>query len=327
MKAIVITKPGGPEVLRPGEVATPEPGAGDIRVRVRAAGVNRGDLLQRRGLYPPPRGWPETVPGLEFAGEVEAVGRDVARWQGGERVMGLVGGGSYAEYAVVHEREAIAVPMSLTLEQAAAVPEAFITAHDALFTRLRLRLGEWLLVHAVGSGVGTAAAQLAAAAGARVIGTARSAWKLERATSLGVTHPVDASREDFAESVARITGSAGVDAILDLVGAGYFSGNLQALAMLGRMVVVGTVSGTATELDLRTLMRKRLTLIGTVLRARPLEQKIDAAVRFEREVGPLLEARRVEPVIDRVLPMREAGAAHRLLEANETFGKVVLVWD
>ncbi len=210
MRAIVIREPGGPEVLEMEKIRTREPGRREIRVRVRAAGVNRADLLQRRGLYPPPPGWPAEVPGLEYAGEVEAVGEAVELWKPGDRVMGLVGGGGYAEYVVVQEREALAIPPLLSFEEAAAVPEVFITAHDALFSQMRLELGERLLIHAVGSGVGSAALQLAKAAGATVIGTSRAEWKLDRATDYGLDVLINTSEQDFPEMVNQATAGQGV---------------------------------------------------------------------------------------------------------------------
>ena len=326
MRAVVITAPGGPEVLELRDVPDPEPGIGQVRVRVHASGLNRADLLQRRGRYPAPPGWPADIPGLEYAGIVDAVGPGVQRWKPGDRVMGLVGGGGCAEAVVVNEREAIAVPAALSLVEAAAIPEAFITAHDALFTRLGLGLGEAVLVHAVGSGVGTAALQLAKAAGARVVGTSRSAWKLEKATSLGLELGVVSSREDFADAALAFTGGVGVDAVLDLVGGAYLAGNLRALASRGRLAFVGTVAGSRAELDLRVVMTKRLRIEGTTLRARPLEEKIHAARAFAHHALPLLEQRRVLPVLDRVLPADEVQEAHRLLEEGEVFGKVVLRW-
>lgn len=328
MRAIVITEPGPPSVMEPRERPDPTAGAGQIVVRVHGAGVNRADLMQRRGLYPAPPGWPEDVPGLEYAGVVESVGAGVTRWSEGDRVMGLVGGGGYAERVVVHERMALRVPEPLTLVEAAAVPEVFITAHDALFTRLGLRLGEWLLIHAVGSGVGTAALQLAKQAGATVIGTSRTRAKLDRATEeLGLDHAIDASAADFAERVLERTGGRGVDAVLDLVGAAYLAGNLRALAPQGRQVVVGLASGNNAEIDLRMVLSKRLTLVGTALRSRPLEQKIEASLAVEREVGPLLESGAIRPVVDRAYPLSEAAAAHEQMERNENFGKIVLTLD
>lgn len=325
MRAVVIRTPGGPDVLELAESPECEPTGGEVRVAVRAAGVNRADLMQRRGAYPAPAGWPQDVPGLEYAGVVESVGAGVESVAPGDRVMGLVGGGAYAEYVVVHEREVLRVPDRLSFEEAAAVPEAFITAHDALFTRLELASGEWLLIHAVGSGVGTAGLQLARAAGARVVGTSRSEWKLARATSeFGLTVPVDAS-DGFAEAVLNAT-AGGVHAILDLVGGGYLADNLRVLRTLGRQVVVGLPSGRSAELDMGALLGKRLTLVGTALRSRPLEQKIAATQLFAQQGLPLLAEGRVRPVVHERVPMAQAADAHRLLEENRTFGKVVLAW-
>lgn len=324
MRAVVIPRPGEPEVLTVADAPTPEPGAGEIRVRVRAAGVNRADLLQRRGRYPAPPGWPQEIPGLEYAGVVDAVGPGVAEWSAGARVMGLVGGGGYAEYVVVHEREAIPIPAGLTFEEAAAVPEAFITAHDALFTQMGLAVGERLLIHAVGSGVGTAALQLAKAAGAFVFGTSRTPSKLERAAALGLDVGIDSTREDFADVVLSRTAGAGAHVVLDLVGGPYLEGNLQALAARGRMIVVGLTAGRTAQIDLGVLLRKRIRIAGTSLRARPLEEKIGVARRFREHVLPLLESGRVRPTVDGVWPMDLAAEAHRLMEGNANFGKLVL---
>ena len=326
MRAIRIAEPGGPDVLRMGEVPRPEPGPSEIRVRVRAAGVNRAEILQRRGLYPAPPGWPADVPGLEFAGEVEAVGERVTERAVGDRVMGLVGGGGYAEYVVVHEREAIRLPEPLSWEEAAAIPEVFVTAHDALFTRGRLSLGEWVLIHAVGSGVGTAALQLARAAGAKTLGTSRTEWKLDRARELGLELAIQAGAEDFADAVLDATGGRGADLILDLVGGGYLPRNLASLATLGRIVVVGLTAGAFAEIDLGVVLRKRITMVGTSLRSRPLEEKIAAVQAFARHALPLLADGRIRPVTDRSFPMEEAAEAHRRMEADQNFGKIVLVW-
>jgi NADPH:quinone reductase len=326
VKAVLITRSGGPEVLQLQDRPLPEPGPGQIRVRVRASALNRADLLQRRGHYPAPPGAPQDVPGLEYAGEVDAAGAGAGLWTAGERVMGIVGGGGHAEYVVVHEREAIRIPHTLSWEEAAAVPEVFITAHDALFRHLELAVGERLLIHAVGSGVGTAALQLARAAGATTLGTSRTASKLARAAELGLDVPIDASSGEWAAAVERATGGGGAHAVLDLVGGDGLDANLRALAVGGRLVVVGTMAGATATLDLGTLLRKRIRIIGTVLRSRPIEEKIALAQDVSRGVLPLLASGRVRPVIDTVYPFARIAEAHRRMEANDTFGKLVLTW-
>lgn len=326
MRAVVITEPGAPGVLRLQDVPDPEPGPGEIRIRVEATSVNRADLLQRRGQYPAPDGWPADIPGLEYAGVVDRLGDGVVTSKPGDRVMGLVGGGGYAEYVVVPSDQILTVPDRLDSAHAAAIPEVFITAHDALAARLGVIGGESVLIHAIGSGVGTAAAQIARAWGVRVIGTSRSAWKLERAREHGVNLAIDTSESDFAEVVHEATDGMGVEAILDLVGGEYLDGNLRSLAVLGRMVVVGLPSGRRAEIDLGLVLRNRVTITGTALRSRSAAEKVAAGRRFSEEVAPLLEVGRVEPVIDRILPMTEVVAAHELVESNATYGKVVLTW-
>jgi len=326
MKAIVISRPGGPEVLVPEDRPVPEPGPGEIRVRVHASALNRADLLQRRGSYPAPAGAPADVPGLEYAGEVDAVGEGAGLWAVGNRVMGIVGGGGHAEYVVVHEREGIRVPHDISWEEAAAIPEAFLTAYDALFRQLDLKMGERLLIHAVGSGVGTAAVQLARAAGATTIGTSRTAAKLRRAAELGLEVGIDTSREDFAEAVNQATYGSGVHAVLDLVGGTLLEASLRVVALRGRVIVVGTTAGSKAEIDLGVLLRRRIHLIGTVLRSRPLEEKIALAREFSGSVIPLLSSGRIKPVIDSVLQFSDIRKAHERMEKNDTFGKIVLTW-
>jgi NADPH:quinone reductase len=323
MKAMVISAPGGPEVLELRTLPELEPPAGHIRVRVSFVGVNRADLLQRMGLYPAPPGVPADIPGLEYAGHVDAVGPGSSRFNVGERVMGLVAGGAYAEQLVVHEREAVAVPASMTLEQAGAVPEAFVTAYDALVVRGRLLVGDTALVHAAGSGVGTAGVQIARALGCRVIGTSRTAEKLERCRALGLDEGVVPQGTSFAAQVRSIA-ARGVVVVLDLVGGPYVAESLAACAPRGRVVLVGLTAGRSAELDLGLVLRNRLELVGTVLRARPLEEKIEAAQLLERRLCPLFEQGRLQPVIDRVFPLEQAGDAHRHVAADVTFGKVLL---
>lgn len=326
MRAVVISRPGGPEVLELRDVPTPEPGKGEVLVRVRASALNRADLLQREGRYPAPPDVPAEIPGLEFAGEVARLGAGAVEWRVGDRVFGLVAGGAHAEYVVAHERTLAAIPPTLDWLEAAAVPEAFITAHDALVERAAVRPAERVLVHAAGSGVGLAAIQLARALGAVPYGTTRSAAKLERAREYGLEDGValQSDLEPLAERVRAWTGGRGVDVVLDLVGGAYVAAGVAALALKGRLVLIGTVAGRRADVDLGQILSRRLTVRGTVLRARPLEEKILAARAFAAEVVPLLASKRVRPVIDSVFPLDEIAAAHERLAGNATFGKVVL---
>ena len=327
MRVVVVTRPGGPEVLEVREVPRPEPARGEVRVRVSASGVNRADLLQRRGAYPAPPGWPADVPGMEFSGVIDAVGPDVDEASVGDRVMGLVGGGGYAEHVVTHARTLVPVPDGMGLLDAGAVPEVFMTAFDAIDLQCGLASGETLLVHAVGSGVGTAALQLARAAGARVIGTSRTPEKLERARDLGLEEGVEGGQTDWPARVRDLTGGRGVDVLLDLVGAPYLAGNLEVLAEGARWIVVGVTGGRAAEIDLRTLMVRRASVRGTVLRARPLEEKAALASVFARRVAPLFAKGALRPVVDGTVPPEGAGEAHALMEDNRTFGKLLIVWE
>jgi putative PIG3 family NAD(P)H quinone oxidoreductase len=330
MKAVVIASHGGVESLEIREVQDPAPATADrVRIRVRAAGVNRADVLQRMGRYPAPPGYPQEIPGLEFAGEIESVGPEVRQWQPGQRVFGITGGGANAEFVVSPEDTLAEIPTNLDWIQAAAVPEVFITAYDALFTQARLTLGETVLVHAAGSGVGTAAVQLAHVAGARVFGTSRTADKLERAKAFGLDGCA-VVHDDPAQFVAAInewTNNRGVDVVLDLVGAAYLQANLESLALNGRMMFVGTTSGAKATLDLSTVMRKRLSINGTVLRPRSLAEKASATRLFARHVIPLLATGEVRPIVDSCYKLSEVRAAHQRIESNGTFGKVVLVLD
>lgn len=323
MRAVVVTRPGGPEVLEIRDLPEPTFGPDEVRVRVRATAVNRADVLQRRGRYPAPPGAPPDVPGLEFAGEVEERGSRVERLRPGDRVMGLLGGGGYAERVAIHERACLPVPPALTWEEAAAVPEAFLTAFDALFARGGLAAGESVLVHAAASGVGTATLQIARAAGASVVALSRSASKRRRLEDLGAGRVLDPATEDLAGAVREAAGGA-VDLVVDFLGAGSFRANLDVLAERGRLVLVGTLAGSVVEADLSVLLRKRITVTGTVLRSRPIEEKIALATEFSRRALPLLAAGRIVPVVDRVLPLEAAGEAHAAMERNENFGKIVL---
>ena len=328
MKAVTITAHGGVEVLEIREAPPPgAPTADQVLVRVRAAGLNRADLLQRQGYYPAPPGYPQDIPGLEFAGEVHEVGPEVRLWKKGQRVFGITGGGAQAEFLTIPETHLAEIPANLDWAQAAAVPEVFITAHDALFTRAQLSSGETVLIHAAGSGVGTAASQLARATGATAFGTSRTADKLERAKQYGLSDGVVTDGTDFAAAIQRLTDGGGVNVVIDLVGAGYLQGNLEALAPKGRLILVGTTAGAKAQLDFGLVMRKRLTIIGTVLRSRSSEEKATATRAFAEQVVPLLADGRIQPVIDRVYQLGEIREAHQRMESNESFGKIVIVID
>ena len=325
MRAIVIQGKGGAEVLEVREVPTPEPRGEQVRVRVRACGLNRADLMQARGMYPAPPGAPADIPGLEYAGEVDALGPDVTGPLAiGDRVFGIVGGGGQAEYVLTHERMAVPIPPNLDFAQAAAVPEAFITAHDALLTQGRLDPGGRVLIHAVGSGVGTAAVQVAHAMGCTVFGTSRTAAKLERARDLGLDQGIDTTVEDFVAAVRSRTNGAGVDVVIDVLGAPALAGNLAALTTRGRLVLVGLLGGTSAPFDLNLMLRKRLTIVGTTLRARPLEEKLAATRRFAELVVPWLARGVVRPVVDSVHAFEDVRDAQARMESNEVFGKVIL---
>jgi putative PIG3 family NAD(P)H quinone oxidoreductase len=330
MRAVRIVSHGGMEALEVGLVESPaEPSADRVRVRVRAAALNRADILQRKGYYPAPPGAVADIPGLEFAGEVEQVGPEVRAWRVGQRVFGITAAGAQAEYIVAPESTLAEIPTNLDWAEAAAVPEVFITAHDALFTQARLEMGEKVLVHAAGSGVGTAAIQLASAAGAVAYGTSRTPDKLERAREYGLRDGVavidDPAR--FSDAVREWTDGAGVNVILDLVGGAYLAANLDALALRGRLMLVGTTAGASAPLDFGKVMSKRLRITGTVLRARSVEEKALATRSFAAHVVPLLASGRVRPVIDKIYSLEDVRAAHERMESNASFGKIVLLID
>ena len=328
MRAVTIVSFGGVEGLEVREVADAPRATHDrVRVRVRAAGLNRADILQRLGHYPAPPGYPQDIPGMEFAGEVVEAGEEVRSWKVGDRVFGIIGGGGQAQYVTVPENHLAPVPPNLDWAEAAAVPEVFMTAHDALFTQCGLQMGERVLIHAAGSGVGTAASQLVHAAGATAYGTSRTADKLEKAKEFGLTESFVAAGDpmEIAEAVKNWTNGSGVEVVLDLVGAAYLKANLQSLATKGRLIFVGTTSGAKAEIDFSVVMGKRLRIMGTSLRTRSLEEKATATRLFAQHVVPLLAGGAVRPVIDKVFQMEEVRAAHQRIESNESFGKVVLM--
>ena len=323
MRALVLSEGGRLSIEdRP----VPEPVADQVLVRLHGAGLNRADLLQRAGRYPPPPGAPEDIPGLEFAGVVEATGPAVFGLQEGDAVMGIVAGGAHAEYLVTPESHCARVPDSLDLVMAGGVPEAFITAHDAMCTQADLHPGARVLIHAVASGVGTAALQLACAMGATVVGTSRTKDKLDRAVELGLQQAVavDAGFDPTEVTQRIIEGGGPADVVVDLVGGSYLAVDIAAAAPKGRIVIVGIIAGARNELDMATLMGKRLTLRGTVLRSRPGHEKAAATHAFAGQVIPLLAAGTVAPVVDEVVPLAEAERAYDLLAAETTFGKVIL---
>jgi putative PIG3 family NAD(P)H quinone oxidoreductase len=326
MKAIRIIRPGEPDVLQLTEVEEPSPGPGQVRVEVHGTALNRADLLQRRGAYPAPPDAPPDIPGLEYAGVVDAVGEGVDESAVGSWVMGLLAGGAYAEKIVTEALLAAPIPEGLQFLESAAVPEAFCTAYDALVLQGGLRPGASVLVHAAGSGVGTAAIQIARTFGAaRVFGTASEA-KLkaiaERGLPLDV--PIDYRRSSFRDVIRRETGGKGVDLILDLVGATYWTDNIASLRLRGRIILVGLVGGSIAQLNLGVLLRRRLHVIGTVLRSRDREEKLALTEKVRTELVPLFESGELEPVVDRVFPLREAADAHVYMEENRNAGKVVL---
>jgi putative PIG3 family NAD(P)H quinone oxidoreductase len=324
MKAVYIREFGGVENLELREVADPaKPMGTEVLVRVRAAGLNRADLMQRLGKYPPPADYSPNIPGLEFAGEIAEIGSGVSSYKVGDRVFGITAGQAQAEYVLTDERVLARVPGKLSFVEAAAVPEVFITAHDAIFTQCGLKPGEWLLVHAVGSGVGLAALQLAKANTAFVAGTSRTKDKLDRCAEFGIDLPLVTREPRFADKV-KTASLSGANVILDLVGGNYFPENLAALAVKGRMILVGLTAGRSSEIDLGMALYKRATIIGTVLRARSLEEKAAATQAFAREVIPLFENGKIRPNVDRVYPASEIREAHLYLETNASFGKVVI---
>ena len=322
MRAVVIARPGGPDVLEIQDVETPEPAGDYVRVRIRASGINRADLLQRAGGYPAPAGSPSNIPGLEFAGEVDAIGPLVRQWQPGQRVMGLAGGGAQAEYILTHEGLLVEIPDNLDFVQAAGIPEVFMTAHDALFTQAGLQMGERVLIHAAGSGVGTAAIQLAHATGATTFGTSRTPEKLEKAKALGLD--VGLSNKQFAAEVKRLTNGEGVHVVLDFIGAAYFEQNLEALTLWGRIVFLATMSGMQGNVNIGQLMSKRISMRGVTLRTRTLEEKLTVTRRFATSVLPLLASGKVKPIIEQVYPMEQIGMAHIAMGENRNFGKLIV---
>jgi putative PIG3 family NAD(P)H quinone oxidoreductase len=324
MRAIVLDEKGGPEVLRDREVPDPIVGPEEVLVDVVSTAINRAEVLQRLGMYPQPAPPPVfEIPGLEFAGTVVAIGDRVINWRVGDQVMGIVSGGGYASRVAVHERQAIRVPSSVSLADAGSIPEVWITAFDALVAQGGLQQSGAVLIHAGGSGVGTAAIQIAKAYGATVIVTA-SASKCSRCVELGADRAVDYATEDFVAVVRDVTGARGVDVVLDVIGGDYVDRNIDALALKGTIVQVGTMGSGKATITVAKLMPKRACIVGTVLRARPLDEKIAISQRFEREIVPGFDTGRFKPVIDARFTLDEMADAHRMIEANANFGKIAI---
>ena len=322
MRAVVLNEFGGPEVMRLSEVSDPTPGPDEVLVDVAATALNRADILQRKGFYPNPIPAEYDIPGMEFSGTVAAIGSRVTTWQVGDEVMGIVSGGAYAERLVIHERQAMRIPRGVTLMDAAAIPEVFITAWDGLVVQGGLTSGRWALVHAVASGVGTAAIQICRSIGSRIIGTC-SSTKVDHVRSLGADVVVDYTKNDFVEQVRLATDGRGVDVVLDPVGGDYLDRNVASLAVKGKIVQIGMMAGAGT-FNLGALLPKRASLIGSVLRARPLEEKVTISRRFAAEILPLFDSGTMKPIIDKRFTLAEIAEAHAYLESNANVGKVVI---
>ena len=323
MICVEIKNPGGPEVLEPVERPDPVPGPGEVLIRVAAAGINRPDVLQRRGAYPPPPGASD-IPGLEVSGTIAAVGAGVEGWRTGDAVCALVAGGGYATMCVAPAPQCLRVPATLDLVAAAALPETFFTVWTNVFERGRLRTGETALFHGGTSGIGTTAIQLASARGAIVFATAGSDEKVRACEALGARSAINYKTQDFVEAIRSLTSGKGVDLILDIMGGSYLNRNLAALAVEGRLVQIGLMDGETAAVDLRRVLGRRLTITGSTLRPRSVMEKGQIAEALAREVWPLLERGVVKPIVFKTFPLAEAAAAHRLMESSQHIGKILL---
>jgi len=327
MKAIIITQPGAPEVLQLAERPTPTFTADEILVKVAAAGINRPDVFQRKGNYPPPAGAPQDIPGLEIAGTVAEVGDNVSRWKVGDKVCALVMGGGYAEYCTVPEGQCLPIPENLSFVEAASLPETFFTVWSNVFDRGHLQKGESLLVHGGSSGIGVAAIQMAKALGSTVYTTAGSDEKCKFCEKLGAAKAINYKTENFADAIKQLTNNKGVDVILDMIGGDYTAPNLQSLAEEGRLVFINTMKGKDVNIDLAIVMRKRLTITGSMLRSREISFKAAIAQNLEKDIWPLLRSGEIKPVIYKVFPAEQAAAGHQLMESGEHIGKIVLTFE
>jgi len=327
MKAIIITQPGAPEVLQLAERPTPTFTADEILVKVAAAGINRPDVFQRKGNYPPPAGAPQDIPGLEIAGTVAEVGDNVSRWKVGDKVCALVMGGGYAEYCTVPEGQCLPIPENLSFVEAASLPETFFTVWSNVFDRGHLQKGESLLVHGGSSGIGVAAIQMAKALGSTVYTTAGSDEKCKFCEKLGAAKAINYKTENFADAIKQLTNNKGVDVILDMIGGDYTAPNLQSLAEEGRLVFINTMKGKDVNIDLSIVMRKRLMITGSMLRSREISFKAAIAQKLEKHIWPLLKSGEIKPVIYKIFPAEQAAAAHQLMESSEHIGKIVLTFE
>ncbi|HTH81529.1 MAG TPA: NAD(P)H-quinone oxidoreductase [Mucilaginibacter sp.] len=327
MKAIIITKPGGPEVLQIAE--RPQPGytADEVLVKVMVAGVNRPDVAQRKGNYPPPANAPQDIPGLEIAGVISEVGANVTRWQVGDKVCALVIGGGYAEYCNVPQGQCLPIPANLTFAEAASLPETFFTVWSNVFDRGRLQPNESLLVHGGSSGIGVTAIQMAKALGSTVYATAGNNEKCKFCEDLGAAKAINYKKEDFIAVIKHITQNKGVDVVLDMIGGDYTARNLQVLADEGRLVMINMMEGKDVQIDLSVIMRKRLNITGSMLRSRDVAFKSSIALSLEKKVWPLLASGQIKPVVYAVFPAVQAAAAHQLMESSEHMGKIVLSFE
>ncbi|MEE9455375.1 MAG: NAD(P)H-quinone oxidoreductase [Paracoccaceae bacterium] len=323
MQAIEITTPGGPEVLQPITRRIPTPSAGEILIKITAAGVNRPDALQRAGAYAPPADASD-LPGLECAGTVVALGPDVSRWQLGDKVCALLAGGGYAQFATTHQDHALSIPAGLSMLEAAALPETFFTVWTNVFERGHLKAGETFLVHGGTSGIGTTAIQLAKAMGARVFTTAGSAEKCVKCLELGADRAINYKDEDYVEVIKQAADGRGVDMILDMVGGSYIARNIRALAMDGRLSMIAFLGGPKAEINFAQIMTKRLTITGSTLRPRSVQDKADIAAALRKVVWPMIAAGRIKPVMDSTFPLENAADAHRRIESSGHIGKIVL---
>lgn len=324
MKAIIVTQPGAPDVLKTAERPIPEISADEVLVKVEAAGVNRPDLMQRKGKYPPPAGAPQDIPGLEIAGTIIGVGANVGQWKNGDKVCALVIGGGYAEYCNVPAGQCLPIPNNLTFVEAASLPETFFTVWSNVFDRGHLQPGESLLIHGGSSGIGVAAIQMAKALGSSVYVTAGSDEKCQACTGLGADDAINYNTSDFVNSIKELTQQNGVNVILDMIGGDYTPRNLQALANDGRLVMINAMQGKDVKVDLSVVMHKRLTITGSTLRNRSVEFKSAIASSLNKNIWPLIASGVIKPVVFKTFPVHEAAAAHKLMESSEHIGKIVL---